>query len=150
MEAWLLTNSWALLLVHPCSDSRSFSKGSQASSSENCCSELRFLQGSGSCPESLDPFPALVPGQTPSQVCLSAPLWPSSCASECPFPLDIGWGLRPPLPPWGCPLLLSTPLPDKVLFAKDSPKQHTQKQQPPHAAASWGSQWRLRECPGAF
>ena len=33
--------------------------------------------------------------------------------------------------------LLSMLLPHKVLFAKGSPQQHTQNQQPLHAAVSW-------------
>lgn len=40
--------------------------------------------------------------------------------------------------------LLSMLLPHKVLFAKGSPQQHTQNQQPLHAAVSWEGQLMRR------
>lgn len=46
--------------------------------------------------------------------------------------------------------LLAILLPRKVLFAKHSPQQHTENQHPPHPAANWEHQLRLREGPGAF
>lgn len=92
-----------------------------------------------------DPFSALVPRQPAFRdalVCSFPAIFPCVCLP----PLDTGWRLSPPSEH----PLLSTLLPRKVLFAKDSPQQHTQNQQPPHAADSCEGQLRPREGPGAF
>lgn len=104
---------------------------------------LKILSQSSDFPRAQE---AVLTDQTPAQprspvspsprVGWSAPLWPSSHASVCLSPLDAGWGPSPPSLPSEHSLLLSTPLPHKVLFAKDSPQQHTQNQQPLHAVPS--------------
>lgn len=62
----------------------------------------------------------------------------SACLPECVcLSISFRWWLE-------AESSLSPLLPHKVLFAKDSPQQETQNQQPPHAEASWEGQLRWR------
>lgn len=56
-----------------------------------------FSRPQEACPEGLDPFLALVPGQPASRGVLVCSSLESSHKSACPLPPDAGWGPRPPL-----------------------------------------------------
>lgn len=102
-------------------------------------------------PGETDPFETLVPGQPAPPGCVlacsSLAIFLRVCVliSSTQRPEDESSRL-----PYGHRLLLSTPLPHKVLFGEDSPQQDTQNQQPLHPAPGWEGQLRLRKCPGAF